>query len=177
MAENLKATHYRNGVPIANVNDSATWVNLTTGAFCNYNNNASNAITYGCLYNWYAVNDIQNIAPSGWHVPSDAEWTTMTTFLKGDTVAGGKLKGTGTTYWQSPNTGASDSTGFNALPGGCRSTNGLFYYLGSQCAFWSSTEINSYNAWFSGITYNHNDIYRINLIKSSGFSVRCVKDN
>jgi uncharacterized protein (TIGR02145 family) len=118
MVENLKTTKYRNGDPIPNVTGNA-WAALTTGAYCWYNNDAATyKATYGALYNWYAVADSRNIAPTGWHVPTDAEWTTLTTFLGGESVAGGKLKETGTNHWTSPNTGATNETGFTALPGG-----------------------------------------------------------
>jgi len=126
MMENLKTTRYCNGDLIQCITDSTQWNQyLTTGAYCIYRNNASNANTYGNLYNWYAVNDNRYIAPSGWHVPTDAEWTTLTIFLGGDMVSG-KLKEAGTTHWASPNTAATNETGFTALPGGYRDDLGFF---------------------------------------------------
>jgi uncharacterized protein (TIGR02145 family) len=96
MAENLKVTRYRNGDPIPCVNDASAWSGLSTGAYCHYNNDFNNAAIYGRLYNWYAVSDSRNIAPGGWHVPTDTEWQTLVDLLGGSSVAGGKMKTTGT---------------------------------------------------------------------------------
>ena len=126
MVENLKTTRYRNGEAIPNITDNASWAALITCAYCDYNNIPSNSITYGKLYNWYAVNDSRNIAPMGWHVSTDAEWTTLTTFLGGTSIAGGKLKENGTIHWNSPNVGATNETGFSALPGGYRLNSGFY---------------------------------------------------
>jgi len=176
MVENLKVTRYRNGDTIPNVNDGTEWNNLTTGAFCDYENTASNSAVYGKLYNWYAVADSRNIAPTGWHVPSDVEWTTLTTFLGGEVVAGGKLKEKGTTHWLSLNEGATNETGFTALPAGRRSTDGSFSPLGYSAHFWSSTEDNGSNAWFRSLGNGYSSVGRISYSKSIGFSVRCLKD-
>jgi len=149
MAENLKVTRYRNGDPIPNITDNHTWVDLSTGAYCNYNNDISNVATYGRLYNWYAVDESRNIAPAGWHVPTDDEWKQLEIYLgmsptEADethwrgTDEGGKLKETGTTHWYSPNTGATNESGFTALPGGYRVSGG-FSSLGFGAYFWSST--------------------------------------
>lgn len=132
MMENLKVTHYRNGDPIPHVTDGVTWGNLTSGAYCNYNNDEGNVATYGRLYNWYAVDDSRNIAPAGWHVPSDAEWQTLVDYLGGDAVAGGKMKEAGTTHWASPNTGATNESGFTALPGGGPRPRWYLLHYGSQ---------------------------------------------
>lgn len=172
MVENLKTTRYRNGAVIPNVTDNASWAALTTGACCDYNNTPSNSVTYGKLYNWYAVNDSRNIAPAGWHVPTDAEWTTLTNYLGGESVAGGKLKETGTAHWTAPNTGATNETGFTALPGGRRG-----YYMGSNGNWWTSTEENSASAWIESVGYNYTDVSRYRLSKQGGLSVRCIKDN
>ena len=129
MAENLKVTCYRNGDAIPNITDGTTWASLSTGAYCEYNNDINNVATYGRLYNWYAVTDSRNIAPAGWHVPSDAEWKQLEMYLgmsqsEADatgwrgTDEGGKLKEVGTMHWNSPNTGATNESGFTALPGG-----------------------------------------------------------
>lgn len=188
MAENLKVTHYRNGDAIPNVTDNTEWENLTTGAYCNYNNNSSNAATYGRLYNWYAVSDSRQIAPAGWHIPSDAEWKTLEMYLgmsqsEADgsvrwrgTDEGGKLKETGTSHWRSPNTGATNESGFSALPGGYRLYWGTYFIMGGNAAFWSSTEYDSYGAWFRGLSYDKSDVYRRSYGKEYGFSVRCVRD-
>ncbi|MFH1894133.1 MAG: FISUMP domain-containing protein, partial [Candidatus Zixiibacteriota bacterium] len=180
MMENLKVIHYRNGDPIPHVTDGGTWVGLTTGAYCAYNNDENNVATYGRLYNWYAVGDSRNIAPAGWHVPSDAEWQTLVDYLGGNRVAGGKLKEAGTTHWLSPNTGANNESGFSALPGGSRLDGGLsFLGMGVVAHFWSSTL-----GGLGGIVYHrtlgfgYSEIYHSfgSHHKLFGFSVRCVRD-
>ncbi len=177
MAENLKVTHYRNGEAIPNVTDGSEWSNLTTGAWCAYNNDNGNVSTYGLLYNWYAVDDSRNIAPESWHVPTDEEWQTLVDYLGGSSVAGGKLKETGTTHWYSPNTGATNESGFTALPGGYRDYNyGTFYNVGGYGYWWSSTGYSSSNVWNRILNYNNSDVYRNSHSKRSGFSVRCVRD-
>ena len=172
MAENLKTTHYKNGTTITNVTDNAAWAALATGAYCNYNNDANSASTYGRLYNWYAVNT-GNLCPTGWHAPSDAEWVTLTTYLGGASIAGGKLKAT--TLWNSPNTGATNSSGFTALPGGVRSYEGMYYGMGYAGFFWCSTEDNSL-AFFRGMNNNNSDVGASLSNKAYGYYVRCVKD-
>ncbi|MCB9001260.1 MAG: fibrobacter succinogenes major paralogous domain-containing protein [Bacteroidales bacterium] len=139
MAENLKTTHYNDGTAIPNVTDGNEWAALTTGAYCWYSNATAYKDTYGALYNWYAVNT-GKLAPTGWHVATDAEWTTLTTYLGGESVAGGKLKETDTTHWASPNTGATNETGFTALPGGYRGRGGAFGGIGGYGYWWSATE-------------------------------------
>jgi uncharacterized protein (TIGR02145 family) len=175
MAENLKVTHYRNGIPIAHVTDNATWDNLTSGAYCNFENNEGNGTVYGRLYNWYASVDGLFITPAGWHIPSDAEWTTLVTYLGGETIAGGKLKETGTAHWETPNTGATNETGFSALPGGLRIA-GVFDNLTEFGYWWSSSEISASDALFRDIDYAATDIFRASNNKSIGMSVRCIKD-
>jgi uncharacterized protein (TIGR02145 family) len=183
MAENLKTTKYSNGDQIPNETDGIQWLNLSTGAYCWYNNNeATYKNTYGALYNWYAVQDSRNLCPTNWHVPSDFEWTILTTYLGGESVAGGKLKETGTNHWQSPNAGATNETGFTALAGGYRyyeMTGGytLFYGFGGYGCWWSITEYSSNWVWYLTIFYNSSNASRSNDWKSDGFSVRCLKDN
>jgi uncharacterized protein (TIGR02145 family) len=176
MAENLKVTHYRNGDPIPNVTDAGVWSGLDTGACCNYNNEEGNVPVYGRLYNWYTVNDGRNIAPEGWHVPSDGEWQIMADYLGGDAVAGGKMKETGTTHWVSPNTGATNESGFTALPGGFRNMSGAFYVMTYSAYFWSSTEYTSGRAWYRSLIYDLAGLSRDYSSRTSGFSVRCVRD-
>ncbi len=178
MAENLKVTHYRNGEAIPNVSSNAEWASLKTGAQCAYNNDAGNVSTYGRLYNWIAVNDSSNIAPEGWHVPTDEEWQQLVDYLGGETVAGGKLKESGTSHWNIPNTDATNESGFSGLPGGYRfDSNGVYYLMGYFAHFWSSSEFNSYNAWNRKLNNYHSIVNRnINIIRF-GFSVRCVKDS
>jgi len=173
MAENLKVTHYRNGDAIPNVTDGTEWSNLSTGAYCNYENDANNAVTYGSLYNWYAVDDSRNIAPKGWHVPSDAEWTTLTTYLGGESVAGVKLKSAN--GWNNDGNGT-DEYSFAVLPGGYRFYFGTFDGMGYCAFFWSSTEGYSGYAWTRLLYYNYSDVSRLNGNKQYGFSVRCVRD-
>jgi uncharacterized protein (TIGR02145 family) len=142
----------------------------TSGGCWAYNNNEKNIAIYGYLYDWETAN---KVCPSGWHLPGDAEWTTLTSFLGGDSIAGGKLKEKDTTHWKSPNTGATNETGFTALPGCSRFFLGTFSFigLGYYGLWWSSTEIDME-------IYNHNShVGRSDEIKSSGLSVRCIKDN
>lgn len=147
----------------------------------------ANYTTYGVLYNWTAAmageasstanpSGIQGVCPTGWHLPSDAEWTQLTDYLGGESVAGDKLKETGTTHWLSPNTGATNETGFTALPGGYRSYHGTFYNIGYSGYWWSATDFNSNNAWSRTMRYNSSSVYRDYDHKELGFSVRCVRD-
>ncbi len=176
MAENLKVTKYRNGDSIPNVTDGDEWYHLSTGAYCDYENTASNSSVYGKLYNWYAVADSRDIAPNGWHVASNAEWTTLTTYLVGEDVAGGMLKEKGTAHWLSPNEGATNETGFSALPGGYY-YGGSFGGLGSYGSWWSSTEYSSDDrAWHRTVNSIYGRMGRSYYYQSSGFSVRCLKD-
>ncbi len=174
MDKNLELTTYRNGDLIPYVTDPTAWASLTTGAWCYYGNDPSSG--YGKLYNWYAVNDSRGLAPQGWHIPTDAEWTTLSTLLGGTSAAGGKMKTTGTTRWTSPNTGATNESGFAGLPGGNRTNNGTFYDIGDYGNWWSSTEHNTDNAWFRYLDYGIGIVYPFNTIKGYGFSVRCLRD-
>ena len=179
MAENLKVTHYRNGDTIPNVTDNSNWANLSTGAYCYYDNDANNADTYGALYNWYAVeeDDTRGLAPEGWRVPTDDEWQTLVDYLGGSSVAGGKMKEAGTAHWNSPNTGATNESGFTGLPGGYRgSYTGYFYDLGNYGYFWSATEDSTSTAWNRILSYNNPAVSRYYFNKQGGFSVRCVRD-
>ncbi len=176
MTKNLDVTTYRNGDAIPQVSDGAQWGNLTTGAWCYYNNDAANGSIYGKLYNWYAVNDSRGLAPSGYHVPSDAEWTTLESCLGGSVTAGGAMKEAGLINWLSPNTGATNSSGFKCLPGGVRDSVGMFISIGKVGVFWSSTEDNSIYAFYRYLYYNVINIGRSSTNKPVGFSVRCIRD-
>lgn len=176
MVENLNVTKYRNGASIPNISDETTWSLHFSGAYCHQGNIPSNGTTYGKLYNWYAVNDSRNICPTGWHVPTDAEWSTLMSYLGGEIVAGGKLKETGTTHWTSPNTGATNESGFKALPGGTRNSVGPFSGTGSTCYFWSSTEDGNDNAWYRYIRYDTEYVQRYKNDYCTGYSVRCILD-
>jgi len=174
MIENLKVTRYRNGDAIQNEKDDDAWANLSTGAYCDYENNTSNSKTYGRLYNWYAVNDSRNICPAGWHVPTNDEWFTLTNLLGGDEVAAGKLKEAGIEHWLSPNEGATNETGFTALPGGYRDTDGSFSDIGFSGDWWSSTLFIQGVAWERLLYYRSPGVYTHGNAIRSGFSVRCI---
>ena len=176
LVENLNTTKYRNGNPISNLTSSTDWANTAVGAYCNYNNSASNSTIYGKLYNWHAVNDSRFIAPAGWHVATEAEWTTLVNYLGGGSIAGGKLKETGTVHWTTPNTGATNETGFTGLPGGYRWTSGTFAQITYLGRWWSATAYDSGNARAFMLNYNDNTGDLGTNIKEVGYSVRCVKD-
>lgn len=178
MAENLKVTHYRNGDPIPNVTDGSAWGALTTGAFCDYENTSGNGTTYGKLYNWHTVVDSRNLCLTGWHVPTHTEWLTLNTYLGDGMTAGGKLKETGTAHWSSPNTGATNETGFTALPGGYRSgIDGTFADITKGGNWQSATEIDVLNSYGGGVVFNYGFLATVNGNKENGYSVRCLKDN
>jgi len=174
--QNLSVARYRNGDIIPQVTDPTQWIALTTGAWCWYNNDsATYAATYGRLYNWYAVNDPRGLAPQGWHVPSDGEWSILRNTLGGISVAGGAMKST--SGWNLPNIGATNSSGFTGLPGGYR-VDGLFYGIGLQGYWWSSTENPTFTAgaWNRSLYFDDSIQFRDAFFKREGFSVRCVKD-
>jgi uncharacterized protein (TIGR02145 family) len=175
-AENLKTTHYNDGTPIQLVSDGATWSGLIAGARVYYNNDSSTyAPDYGALYNWYAV-ETGKLCPTGWHVPTDAEWTVLTDYLGGASVTGGKLKEVGTVHWESPNFGATDEVGFTALPGGLRSGSGLFDALRYLGYWWSATPNYSDHSWYRSLYYYDAYVGRSYDFKRFGFSVRCLRD-
>jgi len=190
MAENLKVTHYRNGDPIPNVTNNNAWAGLLSGAYCYYNNDPANGATYGALYNWYAVYDSRELAPAGWHVPSDTEIMELemhlgmsssqanTTGWRG-TNEGSKLAG-GYDLWDNGNLRNNPdfgSSGFDFLPGGARSYfDGDFYGMDSLGYFWSSTESISTDAWYRLLYYDSPAVLRGDYRKENGFSVRCVRD-
>ena len=173
---NLDVAFYRNGDSIPQVTDPTAWAGLTTGAWCYYNNDPIQGNKYGKLYNWYAVNDPRGLAPQGWHIPSDAEWTTLATTLGGASVAGGKMKEAGTVNWTAPNTGADNNSGFVGLPGGTRLNNGTFFNVGTFGYWWSSTEYITSDAWSRYLFYNEVSVGSYNYHKRHGFSVRCLRD-
>ena len=177
MINNLNVSTYRNGDIIPQVTNSLTWGALSTGAWCWYNNDsATYASTYGKLYNWYAVTDVRGLAPAGWHVPSDSEWTILESCLGGGSIAGGKMKETGTIHWLSPNTGATNSSGFTGLPGGTRYNDGVFNLINNYGFWWSTTPNAAIDAYFRFLVYNNGTVTRANFAKPDGFSVRCVRD-
>ena len=179
MLENLKTTKYNDCTPIPNIKDATEWGKQTTGAYCDYKNEAKNSAIYGRLYNWYTIESKAGIAPKGWHVPSLDEWKILIAYLGGSSVAGGKLKEAGLTHWPAPNKDASNSSGFTGLPGGTRaSQSGDFYAMGQYGYLWTAT-----------LTYKDRDAYNFHLLlysgaigdsgsdgKANGFSIRCVKN-
>jgi uncharacterized protein (TIGR02145 family) len=179
MKSNLNVTRYRNGDIIPQITNVSQWGSTTTGAWCYYNNDPANEAIYGKLYNSYAVKDPRGLAPIGYHIPSELEWTSLIDCLGMGSVAGAKLKSSGTTYWSSPNT-ANNSSGFTALPGGTRRviTNHTFTYIGEYAFFWTNTSWNS----TSGSSYSQlgptntaNTLGASNNMRD-GYYVRCVKD-
>jgi len=179
MAENLKVTHYRNGDVIPTGYSNSEWVNLSSDAYAVYDDDPANADTYGNLYNWYAVGDSRGVCPDGWHVPSDYEYTVLIDYLGGESVAGGKMKEVGLDHWNSPNpnAGATNESGFTALPAGYRSSsNGSYDSMGYSGYFWSSSEFSSLGAWLRLLDYGNSNASRNYTNKRYGFSVRCLGD-
>ena len=176
MSENLRTANYRNGDPIPTGLNDANWSSTTSGAYAIYNNDNANDAIYGKLYNWYAVADPRHVCPSGWHVPTDAEWVWLTNYLGGEAVAGGKMKSTGTQYWISPNTAATNESGFSGLPGGYRSSSGGFDSVGYYGYWWSSSEGDTNYAWNRSLDYYNGSASQGINGKHFGFSVRCLRD-
>lgn len=166
---NLNVDTYRNGDPIPQVTDATTWENLTTGAWCYYNNSSANGTVYGKLYNKYAVDDPRGLAPLGYHIPTDTEWNTLITYLGGTSVAGGKMKETGTLHWQSPNTGATNISGFTALGSGFRGAAGGFGLINQSVTFRNTVNANS-------LVYTTQTVVSAVNTSSYGYSVRLIKD-
>jgi uncharacterized protein (TIGR02145 family) len=190
MVENLKVTHYRNGDPVTNVTVDQEWFTLTVPAYCDYENNTGNGALYGRLYNFFAAADSRNIAPEGWHVPTDAEWTILTDYL---TLNGYGFEGSGpdiaksmasqsgwNTFSGAGTTGndpsSNNSSGFSALPGGGRFTSGGFFDIGNSGYWWSSTAADPTSGWSRGINYNGSACGRGYYGNVRGLSVRCISD-
>jgi uncharacterized protein (TIGR02145 family) len=181
MGENLRTTTYNDGNPIPNIVNGREWANLSTPAYAWYNNSeTAYKIPYGAIYNWYAAST-GKLCPVGWHVPTDAEFTTLIDYLGGDKIAGGKLKEAGTNYWITPNLGATNGSGFTALPAGGRyniySEGGSFADLGTACYLWSSTAYDPSNGLSRDIAYHTAGVNRNYYPKGDGESVRCIKNN
>ena len=178
MAENLKATEYNDGTSISLVTDNRAWISLTSPGYCWYNNDqTTNKYTYGALYNWYAVSTGM-LCPTGWHIPGDADWSTLITYLGGENIAGGKLKESGTLHWLSPNSGATNENGFMALPSGDRiGADGSFYNINGYAIYWSSDQSSFTQAIDRVLVFNDTN-FRIGYDNmTAGFSIRCIKDN
>ena len=193
LIENLNVTHFRNGDPIPEIQDSILWANQNVGAMCYFNNNTTNAAIYGGIYNWFSVNDSRGLAPTGWHIPTDIEWKILEIHLgltKAEADAsdwrgineGAMLKEADTLHWRWPtgNTGTNES-GFTALGGGWQLYTNVVGYtsfnnLTNTGQWWSSTELNSTKAWLRNLCVYKSGIYRFNVGKTQGVSVRCIKD-
>lgn len=179
---NLKTTKYNDGTDIPHVADNAEWIATNTPAYAWYDNDeASFKDPYGALYNWYVVdtesNGGKNVCPVGWHVPTDNEWTELTDYLGGTNIAGGKMKEAGTTHWNSPNTGATNESGFTALPGGSRFyVNGEFNYIGDRGGWWSATEGSIHVARKRNLLHTDANVYTGSSFKTQGYSIRCIRD-
>ena len=172
--KNLDLSTYRNGDAIPQVQDAKAWIFLKTGAWCYYENKGENGTTYGKLYNWYAVNDPRGLAPKGYHIPTDAEWTTLTVYLGGDSIAGTKMKST--SGWENNGNG-NNTSGFAGLPGGFRLWSGYFFNIGALGYWWSSSdEGNARSAQPRSLNYSDGDVSRNTDSEEDGLSVRCIKD-
>jgi uncharacterized protein (TIGR02145 family) len=177
MAQNLGTTRYNNEKSIPLVTEALDWSALTSHAFCWYKNDeATYKKSYGALYNGYTVNT-GNLCPAGWHVPTDAEWSVLASFVGGENSAGSKLKETGTSRWVRPNSGATDMYGFSALPGGLRYSDGEFHDLGFGGYWWSSTQFSEARTFFRFLYYEDSTMFRFDNLKKNGFSIRCLRDN
>ncbi len=179
MSSNLKVRRWKNGDFIPYISSNSNWASATTPGLCILNNDsATNFQNYGYLYNFYVIEDPRGLCPNGWKVPSDSEWVVLETFLGGLSVAGGKLKST-STLWSAPNTGATNSSGFSALPGGLRDYPGNFSSWAATANFWTSTErqmVGYADGWYRAIWFNGNQLQRLSYSKKDGFSVRCMRN-
>jgi len=177
MSENLNVDKFRNGDTIPEAKTVEEWEKANEyqqPVWCYYDNDPANGAKYGKLYNWYAVNDSRGLAPAGYHIPSDAEWTILTNYLGGMDLAGGKMKST--SGWYAPNEGASNSIGFSGLPGGYRYGSGSFYGIAKFGYWWSSAESNTDDAWDRDLNYDDGSVSRSSSNKEEGLSVRCLRD-
>jgi uncharacterized protein (TIGR02145 family) len=175
-AKNLNVTKFRNGEAIPQAKTNEEWKaagDNKQAAWCYYNNDSANVAKYGILYNWYAVNDPRGLAPAGYHIPSDAEWTTLSTFLGGEYAAGSKMKST--SGWEKNGNG-NNSSGFSGLPGGTRVSGGTFDTIGINGNWWSSSEFDTYYSWTRFLSYPSGLVLRNRSTKTNGFSVRCLRD-
>jgi uncharacterized protein (TIGR02145 family) len=178
MAENLRTTKYNTGVSIGTTTPATLNISGETTPKYQwaYDGNESNVDIFGRLYTWYAATDSRNIVPVGWRLPSNTEWTTLTTYLSGEPVAGIKLKENCSNLWSSPNIGATNESGFSGRPGGYRDFNGNYVYVGYYGYWWSATEYNSLYAWYRYVDVDFSYMAKDNYYKYYGYSVRCLKD-
>lgn len=178
MAENLRTSNYTNGDPIPNVTDNTQWGNLTSGAWAHYNNDSQYENPYGKLYNWYTVADPRNVCPTGWHVPTDSEYTLLTDYLGGELVAGTKMKNTSGWYTNGigNNGNGTNESGFSGLPGGFR----IYYFEpdGYDGRWWSSTEYNTgVEVYYRGLSWAQSDLIMLTSFENNGYSVRCLNNS
>jgi uncharacterized protein (TIGR02145 family) len=178
MVENLRTKSYCDGTVIKKVTKEKDWHNLKEGAYCVYNEDDKEdyAPDFGLLYNWYAVNDERQLCPKGWHIPTDNEWKILVEYLGGMKIAGGKMKYDKSVHWKKINQGATNESGFKAVPGGYRYANGDCDLVGTNAYWWSSTPTNEASAWSWGVSYSNKGVTRYNATKKDGMSVRCLKD-
>jgi len=180
MAENLNVSTFRNGDPIPQAKTNEEWEKAGTDgkpAWCYYDNDPANGAKYGKLYNWYAVNDPRGLAPTGCHIPTDAEWTKLTDFLGGEEVAGTKMKNTsGWTDDDGESGNGTNESGFSGLPGGFRYGYGGYHYIGYGGYWWSASELSTDNAYYRYLNSSNGNLYRLYYYKDLGLSVRCLRD-
>jgi uncharacterized protein (TIGR02145 family) len=186
--KNLEVTTYRDGTPIPEVTDPTDWENLTTGAWCYYENDTENGKVYGKIYNWYAVAGIHDqasktdltkrkqLAPAGYHIPNDFEWSTLINYLGGTCQAGNKMKETGIEQWLASNSSAANTSGFTALPGGYRDNDGSFSYVEDYGGWWSISEDSSTHAWGRYLNKGYECSGKNAFKKTNGFSIRCLSN-
>jgi uncharacterized protein (TIGR02145 family) len=175
MAENLRCTKYSDGTSIPDVADKTAWKSSGSGSLCDYENNPANGGVYGKLYNWHTV-QTGKLSPPGWHVPADKEWATVTDYLGGIAVAGGKLKESGVEHWEATNVGATNESGFSAFGGGNRNEAGAYGFIRKYGYFWSSSEKDGITAWARKIGHYGTEVLRHHYDMNCGFSVRCVRN-
>jgi len=176
-AENLKTTRYNDNSGIPLITSNTDWAALTTPGYCWYNNDeTANKPLYGALYNWYTVNT-GKLCPIGWHVPTNDDFTILTEFLGGTAIAGGKMKEAGLAHWTTPNTGATNESGFTALPAGIRNDLGVFTGINLNTHWWSATQYNIYKPYYRSIGHNNSVAFvGYGSLNQHGFTIRCVKD-
>jgi uncharacterized protein (TIGR02145 family) len=179
MVENLRTTKFQNGDLIPEITDNQEWITQSSAAYASYENQSDldELATHGLLYNWFAVADSRNIAPLGWHVATEADWIALANEFGGLSTAGGKLKESGSTHWNSPNTDATNASGFTGLPSGRREyTDGSSINAGYNAFWWTSSAYNPDYSWYFQLNYDTGDLIQANFHKQYGFAVRCVKD-
>jgi uncharacterized protein (TIGR02145 family) len=177
MAENLKVTKFNNGIEIQNIQDPSDWNGDIFPKWSYYENNIHYREPFGVLYNWYVVGNLQNnVCPIGWKVPAKEDWEVLVNYLGGSNEAGGKLKEATFNNFKEPNSGATNSSGFTAIPGGFRRRNGEFSVLYYSCGFWTKSQLNSNESWYYFLKYNSNAIENNVYTKKRGYSIRCIKE-